>query len=174
VQELRANAIIEPDPARDLLDVGADFLGKIGHLVDKGDLGREKRVRGVFGQLRAAAIRVKNGRRIEMKRPIDVGNDLARSRVVGPDHYAVGMLEVPDRPRPPSENSGFENGSELRVGILLAHDALDLIGGPDRNVDLVTITVNFDSDVAIFARRRKHIGQIGRARRHGATVFPRR
>jgi len=39
VQELRANAIIEPDPARDLLDVGADFLGKIGHLVDKGDLG---------------------------------------------------------------------------------------------------------------------------------------
>ena len=54
MQELRADAVVEADAARDLLHVGADLLAQIGDLVDEGDLGGEKRVGGVFGQLRRA------------------------------------------------------------------------------------------------------------------------
>ena len=54
MQELRADAVVEPDAARDLLHVGADLFGEVGDLVDEGDLGREERVGGVFDQLRGA------------------------------------------------------------------------------------------------------------------------
>ena len=51
MQEFRADAIVETDAARDLLHIGADFFGKIGDLVDEGDLGGEKGVGRVFDQL---------------------------------------------------------------------------------------------------------------------------
>ena len=54
MQEFCADAVVEPDAARDFLHVGADFFRKIGDLVDEGDLGGEKRVRRVFDQLRGA------------------------------------------------------------------------------------------------------------------------
>ena len=54
MKEFRADAVVEPDAARDCLHVGADFFGKIRHLVDEGDLGGEKRVRGVLDQLRSS------------------------------------------------------------------------------------------------------------------------
>ena len=54
VQELRADAVVEADAARDLLHVGADLFAEIGDLVDEGDLGREERVGGVFDQLGGA------------------------------------------------------------------------------------------------------------------------
>ena len=56
MQELRADAIVEPDAARDLLHVGADFLAQIGDLVDEGDLGREEGVGGIFDQLGGAPV----------------------------------------------------------------------------------------------------------------------
>jgi len=48
VQEFRADTIIEPDPSRDFLNIGADFFRQIRDLVDKGDLGRKKRICRVF------------------------------------------------------------------------------------------------------------------------------
>ena len=54
MQEFAADAVVEPDAARDFLHVGADFLGKIGDLVDEGDLGGEEGVRRVFDQLGGA------------------------------------------------------------------------------------------------------------------------
>jgi hypothetical protein len=61
MQELLADAIVEANAAGDFLHIGADLLGKIGDLVDESDLGREKGIRRIFGQLRRAAIGVKVG-----------------------------------------------------------------------------------------------------------------
>ena len=54
MQEFRADAVVEPDAARDVLDVGADLLAEIGDLVDEGDLGGEEGVGGIFDQLGGA------------------------------------------------------------------------------------------------------------------------
>ena len=56
VQEFRADAVVQADAARDVLDVGADLLAEIGDLVDEGDLGREKGVGRIFDQFRSAPI----------------------------------------------------------------------------------------------------------------------
>ena len=50
MQEFAADAAVQADAARDILDVGADLLAEIGHLVDEGDLGGEKGVGGIFDQ----------------------------------------------------------------------------------------------------------------------------
>ena len=55
MQEFAADAAIQPDAARHILHIGADLLAEIGHLVDEGDLGGEKRVGRVFDQLAAFA-----------------------------------------------------------------------------------------------------------------------
>ena len=57
MQEFRADAVVEPDAARDLLHVGANLLGQIGDLVDEGDLGGEERIGRVFDQLGGAPVR---------------------------------------------------------------------------------------------------------------------
>src|SRR4029079_17812260 len=45
MEEFRADAVVEAHAAGDVLDVGAGLFAQVGHLVDEGDLGREKRVR---------------------------------------------------------------------------------------------------------------------------------
>src|SRR5258707_1317456 len=50
MEEFRPDAAIEADAARDALHVRADFLAQIRDLVDEGDLGRQKGVRGIFDQ----------------------------------------------------------------------------------------------------------------------------
>ena len=54
MQELRADAVVEPDAARDILHVGADLFAQIRDLVDEGDLGGEKRIGRVFDQFGGA------------------------------------------------------------------------------------------------------------------------
>ena len=76
VQEFRADAVVEPDPARDLLDIGADLLAQIRHFVDEGDLGREEAVGRVFDHLRGAAIGEQDRRRVEVERAIKVRKHL--------------------------------------------------------------------------------------------------
>ena len=117
MQELRADAVVEPDAARDLLHVGADFFGEIGDLVDEGDLGGEKRVGGVFDQLGGAPVGEHDRRAVEIERPIELAHHLARARIVGADHDAVGMLEVADRGAFAQE---FRIGHHGEVGVRLA------------------------------------------------------
>jgi hypothetical protein len=50
----------EPDAARHLLHIGAHLLAQLGDLVDEGELGREKRVGGIFDHLGGAPLGVKN------------------------------------------------------------------------------------------------------------------
>ena len=78
VQELRADAVVEADAARDLLDVRADLLAEIGDLVDEGDLRREEGVRGVFGELGRAARGEQERRLVEVERAVELGHDRLR------------------------------------------------------------------------------------------------
>src|SRR6185503_788579 len=50
-QEAAADARVEPHPGGDLGDVGADLFADVRDLVDEGDLGREKGVRGELDHL---------------------------------------------------------------------------------------------------------------------------
>ena len=54
MEEFGADPVVEADAARHVLDVGADRLAQIGHLVDEGDLGGEEGVGGIFDQLGGA------------------------------------------------------------------------------------------------------------------------
>ena len=47
---------VEPNAARDVVDVGADALAEVGNLVDERHLGGEERVGGVFDQFRGFEI----------------------------------------------------------------------------------------------------------------------
>ena len=69
---------------------------------------------------------------IQIKRPVDFGEHLARARIVGADHDAVGMLEILDRGAFAQE---FRIGDDLDLGVgaLVAQDSLDLVAGADRH-----------------------------------------
>ena len=94
MQELLADAVVETDAAGHFLDVGADLFGEIDDLVDEVDLGRKKGIRGVFGQLRRATVGVEDRQRVEMQRPLDLRDHLARPRIIDADHDPVEVLEV--------------------------------------------------------------------------------
>ena len=46
-----ADAVVQTDPARHLLHVRAHDLAQVRQLVDEGDLRRQERIRGIFGEL---------------------------------------------------------------------------------------------------------------------------
>ena len=132
MQEFRADAIVEPDAARDLLHVGADLFGQIGDLVDEGDLGGEEGVGGVFDQLGGAPVGEQDRRAVEIKRAIELAHHLARARIVAADHDAVGQLEIPDGGAFAQEFR-IRHHREVRVRARFADDALDLVAGADRH-----------------------------------------
>ncbi len=115
MQEFGADAVIQTDPARDFLDIGADFLGEIGDLVDKGHFGRQKGIGRIFGQLRSAAIGIEDRRRIQVKRPVDFGDDLPCRASSAPITIRSGCLK--SRIAAPSRrNSGFDTTANSAVG----------------------------------------------------------
>jgi hypothetical protein len=70
MQKLAPDAAVEADALSHLLDIGADLFAQIGDLVDKGDLGREKRVGGVFDQFRRLDVSDHHRRFEQVKRSI--------------------------------------------------------------------------------------------------------
>jgi hypothetical protein len=86
MQELAADAAVEPDAAGDVLNIGAHRLAQIGDLVDEGDLGREKGVGGVFDQF-GRFDRGEHDRRLEqVKRPVEPAQHCTGVLAVGADH----------------------------------------------------------------------------------------
>ena len=160
MQELAADAVVEPHAARYLLHVGAGLFAQIGDLVDEGNLGGEEGVGGVFDQFRRAAAHVKYRRGVQIKRPVQFGQHRARPRVVGADHDAVRMLEVLDGGALAQE---FRIGDylHLRVGTLLAQDALDLVAGADRHGRLGDHDRRARQQRGNLAHRLEHKAQIG-------------
>ena len=57
MQELRPDAVIEPDTARHLLHIGADALAQIGDFVDERDLGGEECIGCLFDEFGRAPLR---------------------------------------------------------------------------------------------------------------------
>ena len=132
MQEFRADAVVEPDAARDFLHVGADLFGKIRDLVDEGDLGGEEGVGGVFDQFGGAPRREHQRRLVERQRPVDIAEHLARALVRGADHDAVREFEVADRRTLAQE---FRIGGHHDVGrrIGFADQPFDFVAGADRH-----------------------------------------
>src|SRR6266496_4783258 len=72
MQKFAADAVVEPDAARDFLHVGADLFGEIRDLVDEGDLGGEKGIRRVLDQLRGAPRGEHQRRLVERQRKVKI------------------------------------------------------------------------------------------------------
>ncbi len=162
MQELAADAPVEPDAARHVLDVGADLLAEIGDLVDEGDLGREKTVGGVFDELGRLQRGEENRRLDEIERAVKLAQHGAGALALGADHHPVGAHEVLDR-RALAQELGIGGDVELPVRPAAAHDLRDLAPGPDRHG-------RFRHDHGIagqrggdFLRRGEDIGQVGMA-----------
>ena len=51
MQKFAANAIIQPHPLGNIMHICPDSLAQIGHLVDIGNLDRQKGIGGIFDQL---------------------------------------------------------------------------------------------------------------------------
>src|ERR1700733_7137631 len=97
MEELAADPIVEPDPARNLLHVGAGALGEISDLVDEGNLGGEERVGGVFDQFGGTPAGIHDRRLVEIEWTVDLCDHIAGALVLGTDYNAIRMFEVPDR-----------------------------------------------------------------------------
>lgn len=116
-----ADPVIQSDPARNFLDIGADLLGD--NFINEGDLRRQEGISRVFRQLGCPTISVEERRSIEIKRPIDLPITLrARSSFVA-DHDTVGMLEVPYQAAHP-QKFRIRHNSEVSARALFADDPL--------------------------------------------------
>ena len=60
MEKFAADTIVKPDAAGDFLNIGADFFTEIGNFVDEGDLGRQKRIGGIFDELGGSPAGVEN------------------------------------------------------------------------------------------------------------------
>ena len=97
MQELLANAPVEPHAACDVLHVGTKLVAQVRDLVDECDLGREKgvgRVLGEFGRLETSH----HHRRFhEEQWTVQLAQDRLGARRFASDHHAIGTHEVADR-----------------------------------------------------------------------------
>jgi hypothetical protein len=135
MQEFLPDPAIETNAARDVADIAADLLAEIGHLVDEGDLGREKGVGRVFDDLGRLAAGEDDGRLVQVKRPVE----RARS-VSAPTTTRSGRLKS-SIAEPSRRNSGFEAISNSASGRVLRIISSTLRLVPTGTVDFVTITV---------------------------------
>ncbi len=162
MEEFSADAPVQADAARHVLHIAADLLAQIGHLVDEGDLGGEEGVGGVFDQLGAFAAGEQDRRLVQIERAVDLPHHLPRPVAVAADDDAVGPPEILDR-RSLAQEFGVRGHVELRLGIAVADDLLDLAAGADRHGRFGHhhgVAVERRGDLA---RRRIDIGEVGMA-----------
>ena len=132
MEELAADPVVEPEAAGDVVDVGADPLAEIRHLVDEGDLHREKGVGGVFGQLRRLDGREHDRRLDQVQRAVEPRQHVAGAVGLGADDHPVGPHEIADRAAFAQEFRVRRDVEiELRTGV--ADDPLDRAPGADRH-----------------------------------------
>ena len=103
-QEVRPEATVEADPARDLLDVGPDKLADVGDLVDEADPRHERGVGRELDHLRGGDVGA-HDRRVE--RLVQRGDAVGVGLGEAADHDAVGSLKFASAV-PSARNSGFD------------------------------------------------------------------
>jgi hypothetical protein len=96
MHEFRTDPIVDADAPRDLLHVCASALSQIGDLMDKGDLGGEKRVGCVFDQFRGAPTGVYDRSLVEVGRSVNFSSYFSTVLIICADNDAVRVLEIPD------------------------------------------------------------------------------
>ena len=108
-------------------------------------------------------------RAVEIERAIELAHHLARARIVGADHDAVGMLEVLDGGAFAQE---FRIGHHREVGVgpRFADDALDLVAGADRHGRFGDDHGEAVERARDLARGVIDVAQIGDGRRRAATA----
>ena len=119
-----------PMPRGDILDIGADRLAQIGHLVDEGDLGREKRVGRVFDQLGGLERGEDHRGFQEVERPIQRSQNRPRVLALGADDHPVGPHEICDR-RSLAQEFRVRGDIEAALRQRVLEDALDLAPSAD-------------------------------------------
>ncbi len=119
MKEFPADPIIEPHAAGNFLHVGVNLLAEIGYLIDESDLGRKKRIGCIFDQFGSAPVNINDRRRVQVEWPINFGEHAARTLILGADHDAIGMLEIPDRGAFAQELR-IRNHLNIGIGPLLA------------------------------------------------------
>src|SRR5262245_8290003 len=132
MQELASDSVVQPDTARDLLNVSANFFRQVGHFVNEGDLCSQKCVRGIFDELGAATAGKKHRRPVKIEGPVDFSHKLARALVVSANHDSIRMFEVLNCC---SFTQKFWIGDDrkINIGSGVANYASDLIAGTNWN-----------------------------------------
>jgi hypothetical protein len=110
-------------PLDTCLHIRADRFAQRGDLVDEGDLGRQKRVGGVFDHLRAFQIGGHDREIAQVERAVDLGHDLGGALGLHADHHAVGLHEIVDR-SPFAQEFGVRGHVEIQPGVGLATTCL--------------------------------------------------
>ena len=95
--ELAADALVEPHATRDVMDIGAHLLAQIRHLIDERDLGREKCIGRVFGELRCFDTGEYHRRLDQEQGTVQVAHERPRPLGIGAHDDAVGPHEIADR-----------------------------------------------------------------------------
>ena len=162
MQEFGADAIVQTNAARHVLDVSSDLLGQVRQLVDEGDLGREKRVRRVLDQLGGAPAGEQQGRGVEIQRSIDLAHHVLRLLVLGADDDPVGPLEIADRGALAQEfRIGHYRPGKIRASFL--QDRLDLVAGADWDGRLGDDHAGLVGGLSDLPGSGENIGEVGMA-----------
>jgi hypothetical protein len=114
MQELRADAVVEADAARDVLDIGADRSQRSAISLMKVILVARKALAAYLISSPCAGGE-QDRRLVEIERAIDLLHHLAGALVLGADDDAVGALEILDRGALAQE-FGVGDDGELGVG----------------------------------------------------------
>ena len=133
MQELGPDPVVHADAARDVLHIGAHLFAKVGDFVDESDLGRQKRVGGVFDEFGRAPIDEEQGWLVEVQRPRDQSaHDRAGPLVRRAHDDPVRAFEIADRRALPEELR-IGDGDEIGVGPRFRDDPLDFVACADRH-----------------------------------------
>ncbi len=128
MQELIADAPIEPNALCDLAHVCARFFAKRGHFVDESDLCGEECVGGVFDHFRAFQIGCHNREIAQEQGPVNFGHDFRRTVAFDADDDPVGAHEVVDC-RALAQKFRVRGNIEFKRRIRLGNDFSDLAVG---------------------------------------------
>ena len=175
-QELGADPGVRAHAAAHELDVGADAVGEVGHVVHERDARREVGVAGVLGELGRARVHEDHAIVGATKRLVEAVQDLARVLIGGAEDDAVGVHEVVDGGAL-LEELGVADDDEGDLG-LLADDPRDALGGADGDRALVDddrVAVDVPADLRGGRVQEREVGgavgpERGRADRHEDDV----
>ena len=141
MQELRADAPVEPHALGHVVDVGAHQLAEPRDLVDERDLDREKPVGRVLDELRRGDVGDEKRRLDQVERPVDLLEHLDGAGVAGADDDAVRPQEV-GHGRALAEKLRIRDDREVVAPRSLSRMICSIIRPvPVGTVDLVTTTL---------------------------------